>query len=150
MTADSKRIMKLFLFLSAVILLNLSCSKTATTIVNPTSTAAGTLSCKINNASFSPTYITPSYQYIQLMVVGSSGDFLTKIDFTAIVSANVGTYDLKNNANYTLNKVISPAVYGTLNLTKFDATLHLVSGTFSYTTKDSTRITEGVFTDLNY
>lgn len=142
---------KLFLFFSALIVLSISCSKTSTTTVTPTPTSiVGTLSCKVNGAAFDSYFVSANYQYIQLMVVSSAFDNLTKVDLTAIVSAKVGTYDLKNSANYLSNKVLHPAVYGTLNLTKFDATLHLVSGAFSYTTNDSTKISEGIFTDLKY
>ncbi len=142
---------KTLLFLSASVLIVISCSKSATVTPNPGSNSVtGTFSCKINGAAYSAAYVSASYQYIQLMLVGSSGDYLTKLDFTAIVSGKVGTYDLKNNANYTANKKISMATSGTLNLTKFDAAGRLVSGTFSYTTQDSTKITEGIFTDVGY
>ena len=142
---------KTLLFLSASVLIIISCSKTATVIPNPgTTSVTGVFSCKINGTAYSAAYVSASYQYIQLMLVGSSGDYLTKLDFTAIVSGKVGTYDLKNNANYTANKKISMATSGTLNLTKFDTAGRLVSGTFSYTTQDSTKITEGIFTDVGY
>ena len=144
-------IKKLSLFLIATILFNVSCTKTSTPAPGSgNSTSANTISCKINGAVFNSMNNSANYQYIQLMVVGSTGDFLTKIDMTAVVSGKVGTYDLKGNANYTLNKKITTAVYGTFNLTKFDANLRLVSGTFSYTTQDSTKITEGIFTDISY
>lgn len=143
---------KTLLFLSALVLIIISCSKTTTVIPGSASNSgsANILSCKINGATYTAAYVSASYQYIQLMLVGSSGDYLTKLDFTAVVSGKVGTYDLTNNANYTLNKKISMATSGTLNLTKFDATNRLVSGTFSYTTQDSIKITEGIFTDVAY
>ena len=144
-------IKKLSLLSFATLIFSVSCTKTTTpTPGSGSTTSANTISCKINGAVFNSATNNASYQFIQLMVVGSSGDFLTKIDMTAVVSGKVGTYDLKDNANYTLNKKISPAVYGTLNLTKFDANLRLVSGTFSYTTQDSTKITEGIFTEVSY
>ena len=143
---------KTLFFIGALLFIIISCSKTTTVIPNPggTTTGANTLSCKINGVAYTPANVSANYQYIQLMLVGSSGDFLSKLDFTAVVSGKVGTYDLKNNANYTLNKKISTATSGVLNLTKFDATGRLVSGTFSFTTQDSLKITDGVFTDVSY
>ena len=142
---------KTLFFLSALLLIIISCSKTTTVIPNPGgTTGANTLSCKINGVAYTPANVSANYQYIQLMLVGSSGDFLSKLDFTAVVSGKVGTYDLKNNANYTLNKKISTATSGVLNVTKFDAAGRLVSGTFSFITQDSLKITDGIFTDVSY
>lgn len=144
--------MKKTIFFFTLVALSMSCSKTSTTTVTPTPTAnaVNAISFKLNGIAAKGVNNSASYQFIQLMLVSASDDFLTKLDVSAVISGKVGTYDIKDNAHYLAAKKLVTSVYGTLSVTKFDQTTRLTSGTFSFTTQDSTKITEGVFTDVAY
>ena len=147
-----KKTITLLAFVSCGMITMFSCKKSD----NPSTPATGSMTATINGAAYNGTKCVLELDDSSLSITGGTADGLfidAPLVFLGVTNyAGVGTYTIdgvKNIASIDStgsdSTFTKDAVYGTVNIT---ATTPHITGTFSFTTRDSTKVANGNFTSI--